>query len=202
MAAPGENLKINPDRLWDSLMEMAKIGPGVAGGNNRQTLTDEDAEGRALFQKWCEEAGCTMGLDTMGNMFAQRDGTDPDALPVYVGSHLDTQPTPLPVQKIQVTELKFQFLRRVLKINFGIEVNPVGLQGVHPDDKTMVIKRSAPVFGVLAEMQFPVAVDTDPVVVGGACAKPPVFQIVHFIGKQIYFLFQFFRAGRITRRRR
>ncbi len=91
--APGENLKINGDRLWDSLMEMAKIGPGVAGGNNRQTLTDEDGEGRALFQKWCEEAGCTMGLDTMGNMFAQRDGTDPNALPVYVGSHLDTQPT-------------------------------------------------------------------------------------------------------------
>ncbi|MEL6520992.1 MAG: Zn-dependent hydrolase [Pseudomonadota bacterium] len=93
MAAPGENLRINPDRLWDSLMEMAQIGPGVAGGNNRQTLTDEDAEGRALFQKWCEEAGCTMGLDTMGNMFAQRPGTDPEALPVYVGSHLDTQPT-------------------------------------------------------------------------------------------------------------
>ncbi|MGR3383282.1 Zn-dependent hydrolase [Roseovarius indicus] len=93
MSAPGENLKINGDRLWDSLMEMAKIGPGVAGGNNRQTLTDEDAEGRALFQKWCEEAGCSMGLDEMGNMFARREGTDPDALPVYVGSHLDTQPT-------------------------------------------------------------------------------------------------------------
>ena len=93
MAAPGENLRINGDRLWDSLMEMAKIGPGVAGGNNRQTLTDEDAEGRALFQKWCEEAGCIMGLDTMGNMFARREGTDPEALPVYVGSHLDTQPT-------------------------------------------------------------------------------------------------------------
>ena len=93
MSAPGENLKINGDRLWNSLMEMAKIGPGVAGGNNRQTLTDEDAEGRALFQKWCEEAGCSMGLDEMGNMFARREGTDPDALPVYVGSHLDTQPT-------------------------------------------------------------------------------------------------------------
>lgn len=93
MSAPGENLKINGDRLWDSLMEMAKIGPGVAGGNNRQTLTDEDAEGRALFQKWCEEAGCSMGLDEMGNMFARREGTEPDALPVYVGSHLDTQPT-------------------------------------------------------------------------------------------------------------
>ncbi len=93
MPAPGENLKIDGSRLWDSLMEMAKIGPGVAGGNNRQTLTDEDGEGRHLFKKWCEDAGCTMGLDTMGNMFARREGTDPDALPVYVGSHLDTQPT-------------------------------------------------------------------------------------------------------------
>ncbi|MBE1296000.1 MAG: hydantoinase/carbamoylase family amidase [Rhodobacteraceae bacterium] len=93
MTSLGQNLKINGDRLWDSLMDMAKIGPGVAGGNNRQTLTDEDAEGRALFQKWCEDAGCTMGLDQMGNMFARREGTDPDALPVYVGSHLDTQPT-------------------------------------------------------------------------------------------------------------
>jgi len=93
MNAPAANLRINPDRLWDSLMEMATIGPGIAGGNNRQTLTDEDAEGRALFQRWCEEAGCTMGVDEMGTMFATRPGTDPEALPVYVGSHLDTQPT-------------------------------------------------------------------------------------------------------------
>ena len=93
MAAPGENMKIDGDRLWDSLIEMAKIGPGVAGGNNRQTLTDEDGEGRHLFQDWCVAAGCTMGLDQMGNMFALREGSDPDALPVYVGSHLDTQPT-------------------------------------------------------------------------------------------------------------
>ena len=93
MAAPGENLKINGDRLWNSLMDMAEIGPGVAGGNNRQTLTDEDGEGRHLFQKWCDAAGCSMGVDQMGNMFATRPGTDPNALPVYVGSHLDTQPT-------------------------------------------------------------------------------------------------------------
>jgi N-carbamoyl-L-amino-acid hydrolase len=93
MPALNSNLRINGDRLWDSLMEMAKIGPGIAGGNNRQTLTDEDAEGRTLFQNWCEAAGCTMGLDQMGNMFATRPGSDPEALPVYVGSHLDTQPT-------------------------------------------------------------------------------------------------------------
>ncbi|GMB80237.1 Zn-dependent hydrolase [Shinella zoogloeoides] len=93
MAAPGENMRVNADRLWDSLMDMAKIGPGIAGGNNRQTLTDSDAEGRRLFQAWCDDSGLTMGVDTMGNMFMTRAGTDPDALPVYVGSHLDTQPT-------------------------------------------------------------------------------------------------------------
>ena len=93
MSSPGENLRINGDRLWDSLMEMAKIGPGIAGGNNRQTLTNEDGEGRRLFQRWCDEAGLTMGVDQMGTMFMTRAGTDPDALPVYVGSHLDTQPT-------------------------------------------------------------------------------------------------------------
>jgi beta-ureidopropionase / N-carbamoyl-L-amino-acid hydrolase len=91
--ASGANLKINGARLWDSLMEMAQIGPGVAGGNNRQTLTDDDSKGRHLFADWCRVAGCTMAVDTMGNMFARREGTDPDALPVYMGSHLDTQPT-------------------------------------------------------------------------------------------------------------
>ncbi len=92
-SAPAENIKANADRLWDSLMEMAAIGPGVAGGNNRQTLTDEDGAARHLFQTWCEEAGMHVGVDKMGNMFATRPGEDPDALPVYVGSHLDTQPT-------------------------------------------------------------------------------------------------------------
>ncbi len=87
------NLRVDGARLWDTLMAMARIGPGLRGGNNRQTLTDEDGEGRALFQRWCEEAGMTMGLDQMGTMFARREGTDADALPVYVGSHLDTQPT-------------------------------------------------------------------------------------------------------------
>ena len=93
MPSPGENLRINSARLWDSLMQMAQVGPGIAGGNNRQTVTDADAEGRALFKSWCDDAGLTMGLDRMGNMFMCREGTDPEALPVYIGSHLDTQPT-------------------------------------------------------------------------------------------------------------
>ena len=93
MSSVGKNFRVNGDRLWESIMEMAKIGPCGAGGNNRQTLTDDDAKGRELFKSWCEKEGLAMGLDTMGNMFARREGTDPNALPVMVGSHLDTQPT-------------------------------------------------------------------------------------------------------------
>jgi beta-ureidopropionase / N-carbamoyl-L-amino-acid hydrolase len=93
MLSASANLRINSARLWQSLDDMAQIGPGVAGGCNRQTLTDEDSAGRHLFADWCRAAGMTMGVDTMGNMFATRAGTDPDALPVYMGSHLDTQPT-------------------------------------------------------------------------------------------------------------
>jgi len=93
MPALGENLRIDGDRLWDSIHEIAEIGPGIAGGSNRQTVTDEDGEARHLFQRWAEAAGCTVGVDQMGTMFATRPGTDADALPVMVGSHLDTQPT-------------------------------------------------------------------------------------------------------------
>ena len=93
MAAPGSNLKINGERLWDSLMEMAKIGPGVKGGNRRLTLTDVDREGRDLFKSWAEKAGCKVAVDTMGNMFARRPGKDNSLPPVMTGSHIDTQPT-------------------------------------------------------------------------------------------------------------
>ncbi|WP_334060813.1 Zn-dependent hydrolase [Limimaricola cinnabarinus] len=87
------NTRIDGARLWDSLMEMAKIGPGLRGGNNRQTLTDADREGRDLFRRWCEEAGMSVGVDSMGNMFARLEGAEPDLDPVMMGSHLDTQPT-------------------------------------------------------------------------------------------------------------
>jgi N-carbamoyl-L-amino-acid hydrolase len=92
-AKAGANLRIDGDRLWAALMAMAEIGPGVRGGNNRQTLTDADAQGRRLFQNWCEAVGATVSVDSMGNMFARYDGTDPSLAPIMVGSHLDTQPT-------------------------------------------------------------------------------------------------------------
>ncbi len=92
-ASAPRNLRVDPKRLWDLHMEMAKIGPGVAGGNNRQTLTDDDRLGRDLFRRWCEAAGLTVTVDRMGNMFARRPGRDNSLPPVMAGSHLDTQPT-------------------------------------------------------------------------------------------------------------
>jgi N-carbamoyl-L-amino-acid hydrolase len=93
MTSRTANMHVDGERLWRSLMEMARIGPGIAGGNNRQALTDADREGRLLFQSWCEEAGMPVGVDAMGSMFARREGTDAEALPILIGSHLDTQPT-------------------------------------------------------------------------------------------------------------
>ncbi|MEM7750893.1 MAG: Zn-dependent hydrolase [Pseudomonadota bacterium] len=90
---PDSNLKINGDRLWSSLMDMAKIGATPKGGVKRLTLTDLDLESRNLFKSWCEDIGCSVAVDKMGNMFARREGTDPDLPPVMIGSHLDSQPT-------------------------------------------------------------------------------------------------------------
>ncbi|HTS94628.1 MAG TPA: Zn-dependent hydrolase [Stellaceae bacterium] len=87
------NLRINGERLWHSLMEMAKIGATEKGGVCRLALTDLDREGRELFMRWCEEAGCEVSVDRMGNIFARRPGRNPKLPPVLAGSHLDTQPT-------------------------------------------------------------------------------------------------------------
>lgn len=85
------NLKINSDRLWNSLMEMAKIGATEKGGVCRLALTDLDRESRDLFVQWCEAAGCTVSFDAMGNIFARRPGRNNDLPPVMAGSHLDSQ---------------------------------------------------------------------------------------------------------------
>jgi N-carbamoyl-L-amino-acid hydrolase len=87
------NIRINGDRLWQSLMTLAKIGATEKGGVCRLALTDLDREARDLFVRWCKEAGCTVTIDKMGNIFARRPGRDESLPPVMTGSHIDTQPT-------------------------------------------------------------------------------------------------------------
>ncbi|GLS22915.1 Zn-dependent hydrolase [Labrys miyagiensis] len=87
------NLNINPQRLWDSLMETAKFGGTVKGGIKRLTLSDEDKKVRDWFKAQCEALGCTVTVDEVGNMFAVRPGRNNELPPIAMGSHLDTQPT-------------------------------------------------------------------------------------------------------------
>jgi N-carbamoyl-L-amino-acid hydrolase len=87
------NLPLSGERLWDSIMEMARIGATPKGGCDRQALTPLDGEGRALLARWGEELGLTLTTDRVGNMALRRPGRDPSRKPVAIGSHLDTQPT-------------------------------------------------------------------------------------------------------------
>lgn len=96
--APAETpalLTIDCDRLWASLMELAKIGAyddsetGLVGVN-RQSLTDEEAEGRRLVIQWMQDAGLEVTIDEMGTIFGRREGTEPGLSPVMAGSHIDT----------------------------------------------------------------------------------------------------------------
>lgn len=88
-----ENLRINGDRLWASLMELAQIGATPKGGVCRLTLTDLDKQGRDLVTRWAREAGMTVTIDKIGNGFMRRPGRNNSLPPIMTGSHIDTQPT-------------------------------------------------------------------------------------------------------------
>jgi beta-ureidopropionase / N-carbamoyl-L-amino-acid hydrolase len=90
---PAQNLQINPQRLWDTLMETAQIGATAKSGICRLTLTDLDRQVRDWFKQKCEALGCTVSVDEVGNMFARRPGKNNALPPIAMGSHLDTQPT-------------------------------------------------------------------------------------------------------------
>ena len=86
-------LRINGQRLWDSLMELAKIGATPKGGVCRLTLTTLDGQGRDLVTRWGREAGLEVTIDKIGNGFMRRPGRNNALPPIVAGSHIDTQPT-------------------------------------------------------------------------------------------------------------
>ncbi|WP_312843517.1 Zn-dependent hydrolase [Diaphorobacter nitroreducens] len=91
--SPATALRIDGARLWQSLMDLARIGGTPKGGVCRIALTDLDRQGRDLFVQWTREAGCSIRIDAIGNIFARRAGADDSLPPVMTGSHIDTQPT-------------------------------------------------------------------------------------------------------------
>jgi N-carbamoyl-L-amino-acid hydrolase len=88
-----DTLKINGSRLWAAIMELAQIGATVKGGVKRLALTDLDKQGRDLVVGWGKQAGLSVTVDKIGNVFMRREGTNPALPPIVSGSHIDTQPT-------------------------------------------------------------------------------------------------------------
>ena len=93
MAVALRDLRINGDRLWASLMELAQIGATAKGGVKRLALSDLDKQGRDLVVSWGKQAGMTVTVDKIGNVFMRRAGRNAALPPVMSGSHIDTQPT-------------------------------------------------------------------------------------------------------------
>ncbi|MFM0557084.1 Zn-dependent hydrolase [Paraburkholderia sediminicola] len=87
------DLRVDGARLWDSLMQLARIGATEKGGVCRLALTELDRQARDLFIAWAKEIGCSVRIDAIGNIFARRAGLRDDLPPVMTGSHIDTQPT-------------------------------------------------------------------------------------------------------------
>jgi len=91
--APRAGLRIDGDRLWAALMELAAIGATAKGGVKRLALTDLDKQGRDLVVGWGKAAGMSITVDQIGNVFMRRPGRNGALAPVMTGSHIDTQPT-------------------------------------------------------------------------------------------------------------
>ncbi|MEN9760173.1 MAG: hypothetical protein RL676_1324 [Pseudomonadota bacterium] len=84
--------RINSERLWGALMQLATIGATPAGGVCRLALSEEDRQAREQLMGWCRQVGCVIEIDAVGNIFARREGRSAGAPVVMSGSHLDTQP--------------------------------------------------------------------------------------------------------------
>jgi beta-ureidopropionase / N-carbamoyl-L-amino-acid hydrolase len=115
---PTQNLQIDAQRLWDTLMETAKIGATQKGGICRLTLTDLDRKVRDWFKAQCEALGCTVSIDEVGNMFARRPGKNDAFAPIAMGSHLDTQPTGGKFDGVLGVLSALEAMRRLVEVGY------------------------------------------------------------------------------------
>jgi beta-ureidopropionase / N-carbamoyl-L-amino-acid hydrolase len=74
-------------------MTLAQLGATEKGGVCRLALTDLDRQARDLFVEWATQAGCTIRVDSIGNIFVRRAGNDSNRRAIATGSHIDTQPS-------------------------------------------------------------------------------------------------------------
>ena len=81
---------VDGERLWRRLSELAEVGKQESGGVTRLSFTDEERAAKNLVASFMEEAGLVVREDAVGNLYGRREGNDPDAPAVLVGSHVDS----------------------------------------------------------------------------------------------------------------
>ncbi|KAB7708264.1 hydantoinase/carbamoylase family amidase [Bacillus aerolatus] len=83
-------MRINLDRLKQLFNEMSKVGATQEGGITRPTLSQQDKEARDLLVSWMKEMQLNVRFDDIGNIYGRREGRNPEAKPIVIGSHLDS----------------------------------------------------------------------------------------------------------------
>lgn len=84
-------MKINADRLWERELEIGEYGRDPRGGISRFAWTPEYREAALVLMRWMEDAGMTVRIDAVGNIYGRYEGLE-KLPPVLMGSHLDTVP--------------------------------------------------------------------------------------------------------------
>jgi N-carbamoyl-L-amino-acid hydrolase len=87
-----QSLDIDADRFRETFDAYSEIGATENGGLHRLALSDADQAARDLLVDHMAELDLEIRVDEFGNMYGRRQGRDPDADPVLIGSHLDSQP--------------------------------------------------------------------------------------------------------------
>ncbi len=89
---PMMNLRIQPDRLERQIHELGKIGQNARGGLDRTTFTPAELKARSWLIGELQALGLEVKLDPAANIWANRQGSDPDLPIIAFGSHIDTVP--------------------------------------------------------------------------------------------------------------
>ncbi|MFC4320451.1 Zn-dependent hydrolase [Litchfieldia salsa] len=83
-------MNINQERLWSNIQELGQIGEDPKGGITRLSFTESEREAKKLVKQYMENAGLRVWEDAIGNLFGRKEGQNPKAPAVMIGSHIDS----------------------------------------------------------------------------------------------------------------
>ena len=93
MAQLNGQLSVDGLRLRADLETLGRIGEVAGGGISRTSFSAADAQARAWYLDRCAQAGLSVKVDGVGNMFASAPAdAHRDEPAVWSGSHIDTVP--------------------------------------------------------------------------------------------------------------